>query len=270
MRLFILASSLALAALPALAAETPWVQAAPDVRLRLISTGKIAPDKTALIGLEIDMPQTIKTYWRVPGDTGFPAVLDFSGSRGVVAQEILWPYPTREQTPDYLDHVYFGPVVLPLELKLDSTAPHIELDAILGICSEICVPARLAFSFDPLEDGPDPVNGLRLRQALATVPLAWTGERQPIGEVKLLAGVDTLAVELDGPEVDPGSIIAATADASLLFGAPQKSPEPDIVLIPVLGGNGTIGLEGRDVILTFLSSGEAFEVTRTVEPALEQ
>jgi len=269
MRSFLVLFSLVSLSLPAWAAETAWVDVAPQVRLRLISSGEIKPDGTALIGLEVDMPQTIKTYWRVPGDTGFPAELDFSRSRGVMAHTILWPYPTREKTPEYLDHVYFGPVVLPVELEV-SEAPWVELDVVLGICSDICVPAQARFAFEPTEAGPDRVNGLRLRQALADVPLDWPEDAEPIGEVALDADEARLTVRLLDPRVDPSTLIAATSSGTPLFGTPQKSPEADLMLIPVLGGSDESDLEGQEVTLTFLTESGAFEVTRQIERAPEQ
>ncbi|WP_323014327.1 protein-disulfide reductase DsbD domain-containing protein [Devosia sp.] len=266
MRPFLVLPGLVFLVSPVVAAETAWVDVAPQVRMRLISSGETKPDGSALIGLEIDMPQTIKTYWRVPGDTGFPAELDFSRSTGVKAHTVLWPYPTREITPDYLDHVYFGPLVLPVELEV-AEAPWIELDAILGICSDICVPAQVRFAFDPAEGGRDRVNGLRLRQALADVPLDWPEKSQPIGTVLLDEDGGQLAVRLLDPRVNAGSLIAATGSGSPLFGAPQKSPEPDLMLVPVLGGSAENDLEGQEVTLTFLTEMGAFEVTRQIESA---
>lgn len=261
---------LTLAAIPpASAAETGWVDVAPDVRLRLISSGEIGPDGAMLMGLEIDMPQAIKTYWRVPGDTGFPAELNFSGSRGVVSHEILWPYPTREETSDYLDYVYFGSTVLPVEMTV-SGAPWIELDAILGICSDICVPAQARFAFNPTEGGADKVNGLRLRQALADVPLDWPDGNEPIGAVALDAESGHLAVRVTGPEVDPSSLIVAAKASLPFFGTPQKSPEADLMLIPVLGGSAETDLEGQAVTLTFLTDMGAYEVTREIGGAPQQ
>src|SRR6476660_63422 len=95
MRLSVLISMLALAS-PAIAAETPWQEIAPGVKLRLISNDTLRADGTTLAGLELDMPQSMKTYWRVPGEAGIPTELDFSGSSGVAGDQMLWPYPRIE------------------------------------------------------------------------------------------------------------------------------------------------------------------------------
>jgi DsbC/DsbD-like thiol-disulfide interchange protein len=180
MRPILLATSLALLAVPAHAGETRWQEVAPGVSMRLISTGQIKPDGTTLVGIEIDMPETTKTYWRVPGDTGLPTELDLAGSSGVAGHEIHWPYPTRHETAAYLDYVYFGPTVLPLVLRVNAADAQLELSATLGICSDICIPAQAQFSLPLADANPDRPNGLRLRQALALAPMPWQDDKQPV------------------------------------------------------------------------------------------
>ena len=266
MRVFSALALLGLLSIPASAGETPWQEVAPGVKLRLISTGQIKADGTTLVGIEIDMPQTSKTYWRIPGDTGLPTQLDFAGSSGITDHEILWPYPTRDEKADYLDYVYFGPTVLPVRLTVTPGADA-EINAVLGVCSDICIPAQAEFSL-PLTDGkPDRANGLRIRQALALAPMPWEGDPQALGDVGYDAASKMLSVQVSDPQVDPASIIAATQSGNPLFGTPQKSPEPNLVLIPVLGKSDEIDLENQDVQLTFMTGMGAFEVTRPVRAA---
>lgn len=252
---------------PAMGGETPWQEVAPNVHLRLISTGQISADNRALVGMEIDMPPTHKTYWRVPGDTGLPTELDFAGSTGVVAHEILWPYPTRDETPSYLDYVYYGPTVLPIELSVDAAAPSLSVSAVLGICSDICVPAHAQFALNLDDMMPDRANALRLRQALSLTPLPWDEGHAPIGAVDYSAATQMLAVQVTQADFDPLSIVAATASGEPMFGAPQKSPEPDLVLIPVLGK--PVDLVGQAIQLIFQTNSGAFEVVRTVSNRAE-
>jgi DsbC/DsbD-like thiol-disulfide interchange protein len=270
MRLPVIFSAIAILIAPVSAGETPWQEVAPGVKLRLISSGHIKADGTTLVGLEIDMPETTKTYWRMPGDTGLPTVLDFADSSGVLGNKIVWPYPTRQETEDYLDYVYFGPTVLPIEVTVEPGQPHAEIDAMLGICSDICLPAQAHFSL-PLQDAePDRPNGLRIKQALAMAPIVWEGDAQPIGKVEVLQDDAMLAVHISDPDLDPASLIAAMADGQPVFGTPQKSPEPNLVLIPILAKTDEIDLENQAVQLTFMTGMGAFEVTRTITaPATE-
>lgn len=270
MRHIILAATIALFSMSAFAGETAWQEVSPGVTLRLISTGQVKPDGTTWLGLEINMPQSTKTYWRVPGETGLPTQLDFGASGDVVEHEIVWPYPTLDKTADYIDYVYFGPVVLPIKATLAPGADQVDVSAVLGLCSDICVPAQASFTLPLSDDEPDRANGLRIRQAIAMAPMPWKSDPQPVAEVEYDADAQFLKVHLDGQDIDPASIIAATESGEPLFGTPQKSPEPDLVLIPVLGRSDTIDLKNREVQLTFMTGMGAFEVTRPVRALTRQ
>ncbi|MDB5588075.1 MAG: Thiol-disulfide interchange protein contains DsbC and DsbD domain [Devosia sp.] len=257
---------LSLLATPVAAAETPWQTVAPGVTMRLVSAGTIKPDGTTWLGVELDMPQNTKTYWRIPGETGLPTELDFAGSQGITGDAISWPYPERDQSGRYLDYVYHGPTLLPVQLTLDAATAQIEVAVVMGVCSDICVPAQAKFSL-PVDGTKDMPNGLRIRQAVAMAPIAWPDAVQPIGDVQYRAADQMLLVHVTDPAVDPDSLIVSTADGEPFFGAPQKSPEPDLVLVPVLGKTHEINLENRPVQLTFTTDMGAYEITRPVQTA---
>lgn len=262
----VLAFSLFIAStLAATAAETPWQEVAPGVSMRLVTSGQVKADGTTLVGLEFDMPENTKTYWRVPGDTGIPTQLDFTGSTGITGSAIRWPYPLRDVSTDYLDYVYYGPMLLPIALTVEGNAPHIELSVVAGVCSDICIPAQASFSLPLDRDTLDRPNSLRIRQAEAMAPIAWDGDEAAIGPVSYHAEDKMLAVTVTDPAIDIASLIAATDDGEPAFGAPQKSPEPNLVLIPLLGKDDEIGLEAQSVQLTFTTDMGAFEVTRPIE-----
>jgi len=264
MRLVLAFSLFFTSALAAAAAETPWQEVAPGVSMRLVTTGVVKPNGMALIGLEFDMPENTKTYWRVPGDTGIPTQLDFTGSTGIEDAAIRWPYPLRDVATDYLDYVYYGPTLLPIALKAEGDAPQIELSVIAGVCSDICIPAQARFSLPLDRDDPDRPNGLRIRQAEALAPIPWDGSDAAIGAVSYRAADRMLAVTIIDPSIDIASLIAATEDGEPAFGAPQKSPEQNLVLIPLLGKDDEIRLEAPSVQLTFMTDMGAYEVTRPI------
>ncbi len=265
MRILALFSAVLLAFAPAQAAETAWQQVAPDVNMRLISAGKVSVGNTALFALEIDMPDTTKTYWRVPGETGLPTELDVSGSSGVMGHAIRWPYPTVDHKPDYLDYAYFGHTVLPIEVNLNDASGRLNLTATLGICSEICIPAQASFELPLTDAAPDRSNALRIKQAIAESPMEWDGAAEPLGGVELMPDASAIGIWISDPGVDPMSLIAATDKGEPLFGTPQKSPQPNLVLLPILGKTDDIALDGMDVQLTFMTDMGAFEVSRTIE-----
>ena len=264
MRCLLASAVLALITGSAFGGETPWQDIAPGVEMRLISTGKIKPDGTTLIAVEINMPENTKTYWRVPGDTGFPAELDFSGSSGVGKHTVHWPFPRRDQTAEYLDYVYYGPTVLPIELQLTADTPELKLEAVLGICSDICVPAQASFSM-PLVDGkPDSANGLRIKQAMALAPLEWPEDEPAFGDIIYDAVNGELRIPVISPAVDLSSLIVTAPDGSPHYGTPQKSPEPNLVVVPVLDGADEFSTDEQSVQLTFMTDEGSFETTRSI------
>lgn len=253
------------AILPLRAGETPWQELAPGVSVRLISAGTMDAGGRALYALEIDMPEDTKTYWRVPGETGLPTVLDFSASKGIAGHDQFWPLPHRDQTDGYLDYVYFGHTVLPFELEVTEATGMVDLQATLGVCSDICVPAQARLVLPALDSRPDGANGLRIKQALAEVPILWQQGPQPAGDVRVSEDGLALLVEIDHTIVDPESLIVAGDLDAPLFGAPQKSPQHDLVLLPIMGKTDNSVLNGMEVQLSFMTAMGAYEVTRTIE-----
>lgn len=261
MRLAVLTTLLLLAA-PAAAGETAWQELSPGVRARLVSADLLRPDGTTLVGLELDMPQDTKTYWRIPGETGIAADLDFAGSAGIGGHSVLWPYPTVDRAQGYLDYAYFGPTVLPIAIEVDGGPPVVALDATLGVCSDICVPATATFALPIDFTRPDAGQGIRLAQALAEVPIAWDGRDEPFASIALSTGVAGLAITLGDAAVDPDSLIADFGDPMVLFGTPQKSPDGRTVFLPLLGNGGSAGLGGQPVRITFMTATGPYEITR--------
>lgn len=265
MRLLILPLLLALVApAAAQAAETVWQTIAPDVRMRLISAGGAVAGGEARLALEIDMPEATRTYWRIPGDAGLPTVLDLTGSRDVGAHRIEWPFPIREEKDGLLDYAYFGHTVLPVTVEVTGPDPEVEMAVTMGVCSDICVPAQARFQLR-LDEASDEANELRIRQALAEVPIPWDDHPAAIGELRWLADRRVLAMQVDTPEVDMESIIVSTDDPAILFDMPQKSPQPDVVLLPIRGKSGNSSLVGMDIQITFMTDMGPFEIRRTVE-----
>jgi len=259
--------ALLLSAGPLAAAETAWQDVAPGVRVRLIASNVLTPDGKTHAALEIDMPPSVKTYWRIPGETGIPTEVDWSGSRGIGSGRVVWPFPTRDDAEGYVDYVYYGPTVLPMELAVDEAQAMLSASVLMGICSDICMPVTVGFEL-PLDfAAADRGQGLRIRQALAASPVGWDGAEPAIAAVSLAPDARALQVRIADPEVDASSLIAAVDDGEALFGPPQKSPEPDLVVLPFLGKGPIKGLEGKPVHLTFMTHRGPFEQSLTISLA---
>ena len=127
-----------------IALETDWTNNQ-EAKVRLISpiTSNNSAEKI-YIGLEYKLLKDWKTYWKSPGEGGFPQEISWSDSTNIKSLEILWPVPERfeilgMQSIGYSDHVIF-PLLLTIE---DPLKP---IDLVLDItyltCKEICIPGK--------------------------------------------------------------------------------------------------------------------------------
>src|SRR5262245_14318779 len=76
-------------------AASDWVRDN-ESAVRLVSavTG-VGTERELSAGIEFELQPGWKTYWRTPGDAGFPVTVDWSGSTNVATVEISWPAPHR-------------------------------------------------------------------------------------------------------------------------------------------------------------------------------
>jgi DsbC/DsbD-like thiol-disulfide interchange protein len=110
-------------------------------------------------GLEIKLAPGWRTYWRDPGDSGAPPIIDFSGSENVKSVNVLWPAPQRfadgagGNSIGYTDHVILPLHVVPTQ---DGKESALRLKLGYDICSNICIPVEanlaLRLSGDGAED----------------------------------------------------------------------------------------------------------------------
>jgi DsbC/DsbD-like thiol-disulfide interchange protein len=249
---------------PAFAGETPWQNVAPGVQLRLISSDSKAADGTTLVGLELDMPQTYRTYWQIPGETGIPTEIDISGSSGVKDATIDWPYPRPEKLSGYLDYVYYGPTVLPVTLAATAPSGELKASVVMGVCAEVCVPVQAKFDLPLGFAATDPGQSIRLAQALSLTPIAWDQPAPPFGALTYDATVHALRLALASSAIDPSSIIASTGDPTLIFDTPQPAGDGKSVLLPLRDKTRTSDWTKQPVELTFLTADGSFKVSEPV------
>lgn len=246
---------------PLAAAQTAWTELMPGVGMRLVSADMVGADGIAWLGLELDMPPDVKTYWRVPGESGIPLMIDASESDGIDGIEIAWPYPRRETSRGYLDHAYYGHVLIPLAATVSGPEPRMVAEISLGVCAEVCVPVAVRFDLALDLGRPDATNGLRIRQALAHVPLPHDGEGL-LGAARFDASARRLEVAVRDPRLDPAAMIAEIEGTMVLFDAPVLRDDGKTLAFDLLGRwPETIGpaLTAR---FTFDTEDGPYEITR--------
>ncbi len=180
------------------------------VTARLITAQDAVPaeGRTLAAGLDLQLAEGWKTYWRTPGEVGTPPRIDWTGSANIAEVEIQWPAPERFTAFGIQNFGYHGDVVLPLRITLNEPgmATRLRAQVSLLVCSDICVPEDFPLALD-LQPGSgiDQVAADRIAQFVARVP-----EEGPAARVSsALAHVDergrrlTLALDSLDPMVNP-------------------------------------------------------------------
>ena len=228
------------AILPSQALEGEW-QDLPNARARLLAIGDPMSGRL-LAGLEIELDKNWKTYWRAPGDSGIPPTFDWSGASNIAQTRPKFPAPIRF-TDEYGESVgYKKHVVFPIEIDLrrPGVPTNLELNVILGICREVCIPVseRFSLKIPPIFVATDTAKEL-LNSATASVPIVASGSERPQISIVERAGktaVLTIRVPSDLQIQD----VFVEGPQTWFLGLPKKLPSSD----GASGGEWALALDG--------------------------
>lgn len=212
--------------LPALADTTPHSEAhlLPEAR-------SIRPGSTFTVALAIDLDEGWHTYWRNPGDSGTPAILEWSLPAGYRAGPVQWPAPERIPTPPLMSYAYTGRVMLLTDITVPpdaraGTTARLGLSAEFLVCREICLPAEVTRTLDvPVTaDGgtPDPTRAQAFAATRARLPME-SGEWQA-SAIPTPAGYDLVIHPPRGWDERSTSFYFFIDDATALEHAVPQAP----------------------------------------------
>ena len=162
----VLAFGLLLAFAGAAAAEpaSAWATTA-QAKVRLISavTGSSGSGAVPL-GLQFALSPGWKTYWRSPGDAGFPVSVDWAGSTNLASADFSWPVPHRFTLFGLDTFGYEDEVVFPIAAKpADPTQPlGLRLKVDYLVCEKICIPYTARLTLDLAGSVPAPTQFAQL------------------------------------------------------------------------------------------------------------
>jgi len=159
-------------------------------------------------GLEIRLKDGWKTYWRYPGDSGVPPLLDFSKSQNVKSVTVLYPAPHRFPDGAGGNSIgYKGDVLWPLRVVPQEAGKPVTLNLKLAyaVCEKLCVPAEAQLEL--VLSGADTANETFMSAAEARVP-----------KPAVIGGGGTPSIRAVRRELGPGKPrvvvdVAAPADA---------------------------------------------------------
>lgn len=131
-------------------AATDWARDN-ESAVRMVSAVAGAGTESELrAGIEFALQPGWKTYWRTPGDAGYPVSVDWQGSVNVAAADIAWPAPHRFSLFGLDTFGYSEAVLLPVLVKPQRVGEAVSLRAAVNylVCEEICIPKTASLALD--------------------------------------------------------------------------------------------------------------------------
>jgi thiol:disulfide interchange protein DsbD len=207
-RLLVLLGAL-LALLPAVAQTGPVVETG-HASSRLIARDQaFVPGETAWVGLHQELEEGWHVYWRNPGDSGLPLLLDWTLPVGFEAGEVIYPQPHRLPLGPLVNFGHEGSptFLIPIEVPTDAAVGDVaslSVEATWLICLDICVPESARLTLDvpvAAEAGGLSDRGSVVAEALAArpTPAPFSARFEDEGRAPVL----TLEAALEAPEFYP-------------------------------------------------------------------
>lgn len=214
-----LSVSLLALALPALgkahAASSDWHHVEGGA-VRIVTSG--APDAEGKVrgALEIRLQPGWKTYWRDPGDSGVPPMIEIMADGDVAPVRVEYPAPKRFDDGYSIWAGYDQPVSLGLTFTLpdDAEPSQLEADVFLGVCETICVPVQARLTLDPDAGAHAAEDASTVAAAFAALP----GPTRDGFEARLVdMSDDEMRIETELPEgVRPLELFVAGTETLVL------------------------------------------------------
>ncbi len=209
-----------------------------------------------------------KTYWRSPGDAGYPMQVDTTGSSNVAEAELAWPVPHRFELFGLQTFGYGEEVAFPLQVIPERKGEAISLRAKLRylVCEVICVPQDALLSLDVPAGAAMPTDAAPLINRFASlVPqgaerLGWT-----VQQVALASPTELVVDLASNGEVlaAPDTIVEGAKD---FYVGPPKVQLSDgnrqaRLTLPVERLNSGPDLTESDLTLTIFDGVRGMEMT---------
>lgn len=229
---------------------------------RLIASTKASSDGALYVGLHIKLNPHWHTYWRSPGDAGFPPAPDWKESTNLDKAELLFPWPHRYAMQGLETYGYEGEIVFPIKITKKDPAADVALKAKLSllVCSDICVPADFKFDLSLpgyfQSAGDDEATRL-IKNALAHVPKKDDGQGLTILSVKLdeANGQRVMTVQYNSPTpVADAEIVGEVGDGSTLPYTDLKNDAATKTITATLTKDAPKDLAGKELTFTLIDN----------------
>ena len=285
------AQATAQSVLPGSAAKLSSVVTTSEVRAELLAHAPqgVAAGQPLWLGLQITHQPEWHTYWKNPGDSGLPTVLEWTLPAGVTAGEITWPTPKKIPIGNLANYGYEGTVLLPVPLTV---APgfkdeqlSVRLKASWLVCRRECIPQEGEFVLNVPARSSYAAQGAAFDAARKASPQALTGGSGQITpeDKNIRVSVTGLPSNLQGkaleffPETtgvtEPAGVITQgwqggvwTAQVPL---SALRSESPTQLPVVLALANGSQGTQAWRMELPVQGNWPAVAPVAAVSPALE-
>ena len=255
------------------AAASDWADNE-HARVRLVAAADSVAGETLHLGLQAEMADGWKIYWRSPGDAGSPPRVGWRESANRESAERRWPVPHRFQLFGLQTFGYKDSVILPIAAKAGDPDEPVKLRANVDylVCADTCVPhqAELALTLPPGEGAPSehahaidryrarvPGLGAETGLTLSDAKLTRTGEEPRL----------TVAVRAQPPLQSPDAVVEGLK--AVEFGPPEVAlhdgGERAVLRLPGERVGDGEGLAGKQVTLTVFDGNRGLEREITLE-----
>ncbi|MDF2097114.1 protein-disulfide reductase DsbD family protein [Aquibaculum arenosum] len=259
----------------ALAAAGAWAENEHS-RVRLITESEATGEEAELrAGLQFEMAPGWKTYWRSPGDAGYPVSVDWSASENLADVSFNWPVPHRFELFGLDTFGYDEEVVFPLTLVPERPGEPIRLAARVDylLCETICIPyeedVRLTLPAGTATPGPEAFlidlyrSQLPQPEAESGLSLSQVGFSERDGLTQLTARAETLFAFTERPD------LLVEGPDGLHFGRPEVRLSDDRLradfTVPV-NRQGDAEAEGAPLRLTLVDGSRGHEMETRLRP----
>ncbi len=242
----------------------------PQSSARLIAAVNGAGDLAAIpMALHIVLQPGWKTYWRAPGDAGYPPQVEVAPESSNVADaKLLWPVPHRFELFGLQTFGYGEQVAFPLMVTPKEPGAPVVLKAKINylVCEQICVPQEGELALDLPRGAASPSSLAPLvNRFTSLVPkggdrLGWSLDRVAVDQhSRLLIDVASSSEVLNAPDV------VVEGAPHLYFGRPELELSADRrsarLAVPVERlGNGP-EITDSDLVLTVFDGERGMEAT---------
>lgn len=230
--------------------------------------------ETWTAGVQIDLAEGWKTYWRMPGESGIAPLFDWSASRNVADVELRWPAPARYgdasgETIGYAHRVIFPVTVRPAD---PSRPVDLALRLDYAVCKDICIPARI----DLAQTLAQTLAGTPAMSSVSVALIRQFDDRVPQAQASGLAleraslddraGAPRLVVELSGDAVDSSTdIFVENFDDAYFRAARPADADAGVFHLPIDDLSDPALLRGRTLRLTIVTASAQLVGDVTIE-----